>query len=213
MTDLDIIPAGVADALSNVTRDLHHEFLGVFGEQTVHQLVVDSYRELASGATVQRWLIISTEKFARQRLEALVHSDTPSDGRVPSVLLLCVNNAGRSQMALGFVQELAGDHVVAWSAGSEPGQQINPMAVEAMAEVGIDISREFPKPWTDEFVLSADVVITMGCGDSCPLLPGKHYEDWELDDPAGKSLDEVRQLREDIRTRVEHLLTSLVPRE
>jgi arsenate reductase len=213
MTELDSIPAGVADALSNVTSDLHREFQGVFGEQTVHQLVIDSYRELASRATVQRWLVISTENFTRQRLQALVHSEAPSDGRAPSVLLLCVNNAGRSQMALGFLQDIAGDQVVAWSAGSEPGQQINPIAVQAMAEVGIDISHEFPKPWTDEFVLGADVVITMGCGDSCPLLPGKHYEDWDLDDPAGKSLDDVRQIRDDIRTRVQHLLTSLVPRE
>ena len=112
-------------------------------------------------------------------------------------------------MALGFLHQLAGDSVVAWSAGSEPGREINPLAVEAMAEIGIDISHEFPKPWTDEFVTAAAVVITMGCGDSCPLLPGKHYEDWELADPAGKRLAEVREIRDEIARRVEQLASRL----
>ena len=108
------------------------------------------------------------------------------------MLFLCVHNAGRSQMALGWFTHLAGDRAIAWSGGSETSSQVNPAAVAAMAEVGIDISGEFSKPWTEEFVLAADVVITMGCGDACPLLPGKHYEDWELDDPAGKTLEEIR---------------------
>lgn len=127
----------------------------------------------------------------------------------PTVLFLCVHNAGRSQMALGWFQHLAGDRAVAWSGGSEPGNEVNPAAVAAMAEVGIDISSEFPKPWTDEIVQAADVVVTMGCGDACPLFPGKRYEDWELDDPAGQDVDAVRPIRDEIARRVRALLESL----
>ena len=133
---------------------------------------------------------------------------TADDG-VPTVLFLCVHNAGRSQMALGWFNHLAGDRAVAWSGGSEPGTEVNPSAVEAMAEVGIDITDEFPKPWTDEIVRAADVVITMGCGDACPLFPGKRYEDWVLDDPAGQGVEEVRPIRDDIERRVRQLLTEL----
>jgi protein-tyrosine-phosphatase len=127
----------------------------------------------------------------------------------PAVLFLCVHNAGRSQMALGWFNHLAGDRAVAWSGGSEPATEINPAAVAAMAEVGIDIAGEFPKPWTDEIVRAADVVVTMGCGDACPLYPGKRYEDWELDDPAGFDVAAVRPIRDEIRRRVAALLVSL----
>jgi arsenate reductase (thioredoxin) len=133
-----------------------------------------------------------------------------SEGRrVPSVLFLCVHNAGRSQMALGWFERLAGDRAIAWSGGSEPGSEVNPSAIAAMAEVGIDISKEFPKPWTEAIVLAADVVITMGCGDACPLYPGKRYEDWELEDPAGQSIEAVRPIRDEIGARVRALLDSL----
>ena len=128
---------------------------------------------------------------------------------VPTVLFLCVHNAGRSQMALGWFNHLAGDRAVAWSGGSEPGKEVNPSAVLAMAEVGIDIAQEFPKPWTDEIVQAADVVVTMGCGDACPLFPGKRYEDWELADPAGQDLEAVRPIRDQIEERVRGLLQSL----
>ncbi|MCE7003720.1 arsenate reductase ArsC [Kibdelosporangium philippinense] len=127
----------------------------------------------------------------------------------PTVLFLCVHNAGRSQMALGFFQHLAGDGAVAWSGGSEPADEINPSAIAAMAERGIDISREFPKPWTQETVQAADVVITMGCGDTCPVFPGKRYLDWQLDDPAGKSVEDVRPVRDEIERRVRGLLEEL----
>jgi len=112
-------------------------------------------------------------------------------------------------MALGWFSHLAGDRAVAWSGGSDPGDEINAAAVTAMAEIGIDIAREFPKPWTDEFLRAADVVVTMGCGDSCPLVPGKHYEDWELDDPSGRSLEEVRLIRDEIGRRVADLMDRL----
>jgi arsenate reductase (thioredoxin) len=127
----------------------------------------------------------------------------------PTVLFLCTHNAGRSQMALGFFIHLAGDRAAAWSGGSEPGKEINPAAVAVMAELGIDITGEYPKPWTEEIVRGADVVVTMGCGDTCPYFPGKRYENWELADPAGQPLEAVRPIRDDIEQRVRHLLAEL----
>jgi len=127
----------------------------------------------------------------------------------PTVLFVCVHNAGRSQMAAGFLTALSDGAVDVRSAGSMPGDQINPVAVEAMAEVGIDIASEQPKVLTDDAVMDSDVVITMGCGDACPFYPGKRYEDWELDDPAGQDLETVRPIRDEIKTRVEGLLHSL----
>ena len=127
----------------------------------------------------------------------------------PTVLFLCVHNAGRSQMALGWFTHLAGDRAIAWSGGSEPGSEVNPAAVAAMREVGIDITGEYPKPWTDEIVQASDVVVTMGCGDACPIFPGKRYEDWTLEDPAGQSVEAVRPIRDDIERRVRALLDDL----
>jgi arsenate reductase len=132
-----------------------------------------------------------------------------SDGEVPVVLFLCVHNAGRSQMALGWFTHLATGRAVAWSGGSEPAKEVNPAAVMAMAEVGIDISGEVPRRWTDDIVRAADVVVTMGCGDSCPMFPGTRYEDWQLDDPAGRGIDAVRPIRDEIERRVRALLVSL----
>jgi len=128
----------------------------------------------------------------------------------PTVLFVCVHNAGRSQMAAGFLRSLAGDRVEVLSAGSEPKDQINPVAVEAMAEVGIDIAGQTPKILTVDAVKESDVVITMGCGDACPIFPGKRYEDWQLDDPAGQGIDAVRPIRDEIRGRVERLIGELV---
>src|SRR5215216_6731219 len=129
--------------------------------------------------------------------------------RSPEVLFVCVHNAGRSQMAAGLLHELAGGAVNVRSAGSDPADRLNPAVVEAMDEVGIDLGHEFPKPLTDEAVRAADVVITMGCGDACPIYPGKRYEDWELEDPAGKDLETIRWIRDEIRDRVEKLATGL----
>lgn len=128
----------------------------------------------------------------------------------PSVLFVCVHNAGRSQMAAGFLRDIAGDRVEVRSAGSMPADQINPVAVAAMAELGIDITAEEPKVLTTEAVQASDVVITMGCGDACPFFPGKRYEDWELADPAGQDIDAVRPIRDDIRTRIEQLVSELI---
>lgn len=129
----------------------------------------------------------------------------------PSVLFVCVHNAGRSQMAAGYLRTLGRDRVEVRSAGSEPKDQINPIAVEAMAEEGIDITGNTPKILTVDAVKESDVVITMGCGDACPIFPGKRYEDWELDDPAGQSIEAVRPIRDEIRRRVEELIGELVP--
>ena len=149
------------------------------------------------------------ERFARQRLNALARVEGRQDDGVPIVLFLCVHNAGRSQMALGWFNHLAGGRAIAWSGGSEPASEVNPAALQAMAEVGIDIVDEYPKPWTDEIVRAADVVVTMGCGDACPIFPGKRYEDWVLDDPAGLGLDAVRPIRDEIGRRVRQLLDQL----
>ena len=131
------------------------------------------------------------------------------DADLPAVLFLCVHNAGRSQMAMGWFNHLAGGRAVAYSGGSDPGERVNPAAVEAMAEVGIDISAAQPKRWTDEGVRAADVVVSMGCGDACPVYPGTRYEDWVLADPFGKGVEEVRPTRDEIGRRVRDLLTSL----
>ena len=129
----------------------------------------------------------------------------------PTVLFVCVHNAGRSQMAAGFLKELSGETIEVLSAGSMPGHQINPVAVEAMAEVGIDIAGEQPKKLSTEAVQASDVVVTMGCGDECPYFPGKRYEDWELTDPAGQGIETVREVRDEIKTRIEGLIASLSP--
>ena len=129
----------------------------------------------------------------------------------PSVLFVCVHNAGRSQMAAGWLRHLAGDRVEVRSAGSEPADQINPVAVAAMAEVGIDVGAETPKRLDWDAAQTSDVIVTMGCGDACPVFPGKRYEDWKLDDPAGQGIDAVRPIRDDIRDRVRQLVAELVP--
>ncbi|MEU7893669.1 arsenate reductase ArsC [Nonomuraea sp. NPDC049152] len=129
----------------------------------------------------------------------------------PSVLFVCVHNAGRSQMAAGWLTHLAGDRIEVRSAGSAPADQVNPVAVEAMREAGVDITGEQPKILTTDAVEASDVVITMGCGDACPIFPGKRYEDWNLDDPAGQGIEAVRPIRDEIRTRIERLVDELLP--
>lgn len=196
-------------ALKAAAARLAGEFETTFGAETIERLLRSSYDELAGKATMPNYLPLLAERFARQRLHALARVENAShDGR-PLVLFLCTHNAGRSQMALGFFQHHAADAAVAWSGGSEPGNQINPTAVAAMAERGIDISGQYAKPWTDEVVQAADVVITMGCGDACPIFPAKRYEEWTLDDPAGLPIEDVREIRDDIEHRVLTLLAQL----
>jgi arsenate reductase (thioredoxin) len=196
-------------ALRTAAVRLSDEFAGLYGTETIERFLHSSYDQFAANSSVPNFLPLIAERFARQRLTALARVEgLRNDGR-PVVLFLCVHNAGRSQMALGFFQHLVGDRAIAWSGGSEPGHEVNRAAVAAMAERGIDISREYPKPWTDEVVRAADVVITMGCGDACPVFPGKRYEDWTLDDPAGQDVEAVRPIRDEIERRVRALLDQL----
>jgi arsenate reductase len=196
-------------ALKTAATRLQREFADMFGVETIERFLHSSYEQFANRASIAKFLPLLAERFARQRLRALAKVEGKSSDGKPVVLFLCTHNAGRSQMAMGFFTHLAGDRAVAWSGGSEPGDEVNPAAVAAMAEVGIDISGEYPKPWTDEIVQAADVVITMGCGDACPVFPGRRYEEWVLDDPAGQDVDTVRPIRDDIEERVRRLLADL----
>ncbi|HEX6681807.1 MAG TPA: arsenate reductase ArsC [Candidatus Limnocylindrales bacterium] len=212
MTDQDAASELSVDqqlALQTAARRLQDEFGRMFGVETIEQFLSTSYDQFANRSTVPNFLPLLAERYARQRLQAHARIEgLHEDGR-PIVLFLCVHNAGRSQMALGWFTRLAGESAVGWSGGSEPEYAINPAAVTAMAEVGIDITQEFPKPWTDDIVRAADVVITMGCGDACPIFPGKRYLNWELDDPAGKGVEDIRPIRDDLERRVRGLLAEL----
>ena len=210
MTDKSDLAIDQLLALRTSAGRLQERFSGVFSTETIERFLYRSYGEFATRAAVVQWLPLLAERFAVQRLTALARVEGRSDDHRPIVLFLCVHNAGRSQMALGFFEYLAGDAAIAWSGGSEPASQINPAAIEAMAERGIDISREFPKPWTDEVVRAADVIVTMGCGDACPIFPGKRYEDWTVDDPADLDLADVRVIRDDIERRVRTLIGEIV---
>ena len=209
MPDLNELTTDARLALKTAAANLEEEFAGTFGLETIELFLTTSFDQFAGRAKVRNFLPLLAERFARQRLTALAKVEGKGHDGVPIVLFLCVHNAGRSQMALGWFNQLAGDRAVAWSGGSEPGEEVNGAAVAAMAEVGIDITREYPKPWTDEIVQAADVVVTMGCGDACPFFPGKRYEDWELEDPAGQDVDAVRPIRDEIEQRVRALLAEL----
>jgi arsenate reductase (thioredoxin) len=189
-------------------KRLQQEFAGTFNAETIERYITDSQLRLESRARFTQWLPVLIERFTRDRLRALARLEVGAGGR-PAVLFLCVHNAGRSQMAAGWLRHLAGDRVDVFSGGSEPADETNAAAVAAMAEVGIDISTEYPKPWTDEIAQAADVIVTMGCGDACPVYPGKRYEDWELTDPSNQPVEVVREIRDDIRARVEALVSTL----
>lgn len=187
---------------------LESEFAGVFSVETIERYMTESVEQLPA-ARIKNFIPLFVHRFARERLRALGQSEGSISKVIPEVLFVCVQNAGRSQMAAGLTDQLAGGRVHVRSAGSEPAEEINQNVVTAMAEVGIDVAQEFPKPMTDEVVKAADAVITMGCGDSCPIYPGKKYEDWTLDDPAGQDLETVRRIRDEIQTKVERLIRDL----
>jgi arsenate reductase len=196
-------------ALKTAAARLAAEFDGTYGPETIERFLHTSYDQFATNGSIPNYLPLLAERFARQRLRALARVEGHQRDGKPVVLFLCTHNAGRSQMALGFFSHLAGENAVAWSGGSEPGNEINAAAVAAMRERGIDISGEYPKPWTDEVVRAADVVITMGCGDACPVFPGTRYENWDLDDPAGLTVADVRPIRDELERRVRRLLEDL----
>jgi arsenate reductase len=192
-------------------RTLAREFTGIFSPETVEECVTDSFERLAATATVTNFLVVLAERFARERLQATGQAEKTIASSGPEVLFVCVHNAGRSQMAAALLDHHAHGAVHVRSAGSEPAGSLHPAVSEAMAELGLDLKKEFPKPLTNEIVRAAEVVITMGCGDACPLYPGKRYLDWELEDPAGQSLATVRRIRDDIDERVRVLLAELAP--
>ena len=205
--------AGLEDTrgqLLGVAEKLHAIFKNEFNLETIEKYVFDSYSLLDAKSEVKVYLPSLAERFARDRLYALVKSKSPQNFKTVDVLFVCVHNSGRSQMAAGFTAKLGGERVVVRSAGSAPKESIALTVIEAMAESGIDITQEFPKPLTDEVVRASDAVITMGCGDACPIYPGKRYEDWVLDDPAGQGIESVRVIRDEIKTRVEKLLAELL---
>lgn len=207
---LDDLTPETRHHVGHAAQRLHREFDGIFGPETIERFVAESCAQYGR-ARVQAFVPLFVERFSRERLRALAKVEGHLTSDAPSVVFLCVHNAGRSQMAAGWMQHLAGRRVEVFSGGSDPASGINPAAIEAMAEVGVDISREFPKPWTDEILRAADVIVTMGCGDACPVYPGKRYEDWQLDDPAGRPIEEVRAIRDEIKGRVEHLVEELTP--
>lgn len=198
-------------SLHRLADELATRFSGVFARETVDRYVFESYTALARTARVTAHLPALTGRFATERLTALAQSKGAVASDVPEVLFVCVQNAGRSQMAAGLL-DLRGDgRVHVRSAGSQPAAAIDDAVVTAMAELGVDLAAEFPKPLTDDVVRAADVVVTMGCGDACPVYPGKRYLDWQVRDPAGLSLGEVRAIRDDIDVRVRTLLAELLP--
>ena len=196
------------EVISAACARVASDFAGTFSAETVERYVHDS-RDRWAHARITGYLPLMIERFARERLRALAKLEGRIVSDVPEVLFVCVHNAGRSQMAAALLHHHAGGRVNVRSAGSTPADEVNPAVVAAMDEVGIDVSQEFPKPLSEEVVRAADVVVTMGCGDACPLFPGKRYLDWELTDPAGRSVDEVRAIRDAIDGRVRALLAEL----
>jgi protein-tyrosine-phosphatase len=206
---LESLPTEQRLALKQSATILQRRWQGRLNVETIERFMAESLDVLAPNAKVKAWLPILVERLTNDRLRALVRLESPKANLNPSVLFLCVHNAGRSQMAAGFMRHLGGTNVDVFSGGSEPAAHLNEAAVAAMAEKGIDISRELPQPWADEIVRAADVVVTMGCGDACPVFPGKRYLDWELDDPAGQSVEAVRPIRDEVERRVRVLLGEL----
>ena len=195
-----------------VAEALADEFAGVFSRETIERYVGES-ADLLGGGRINVFVPVLAHRFARERLKALAQAEGMITKDMPEVLFVCVHNAGRSQMAAGLVKLRSRGSVHVRSAGSAPADEINPAVVEAMNEIGVDMGEEFPKPLTDEVVRAADVVITMGCGDACPIFPGKRYEDWVLDDPAGQDLATVRRIRDELDERVQALIAELLPED
>jgi arsenate reductase len=194
--------------LERGVEGLVDEFRGIFSRETIDRYVQESLHDLPA-ARFSDFIPLLVHRFARERLRALGQAEGTIAKEVPEVLFVCVQNSGRSQMAAGLLHQRAAGLVHVRSAGSDPAEVVNPNVVTAMGEVGIDLSQEFPKPLTDEVVRAADAVITMGCGDACPIYPGKRYEDWEVNDPADKTLEEVREIRDEIDRRVTELLAKV----
>lgn len=188
---------------------LQDEFAGTFSRETIARFIAESV-DLLGESKINVFVPVLAHRFARERLKALAQAEGLLTKEMPEVLFVCVQNAGRSQMAASLLTLRSGGRVGVRSAGSDPAEIVQPLAAEVMAELGVNLGDAFPKPLTDEVVRAADVVVTMGCGDACPIYPGKRYEDWEVGDPAETlSYDEVRAIRDDIDARVQRLLSEL----
>jgi arsenate reductase (thioredoxin) len=197
------------DYLKRLASELTDKFAGIFGAETVERYVLESYTGLLRTSKVKAHLASQTTRFATDRLTALAQAKGAIESPVPEILFVCEQNAGRSQMAAVLTNHLGNGRVHVRSAGSSPTDVINPAVIAVMAEIGLDMSQEFPKPLTDDVVQAADIVVTMGCGDACAIYPGKHYLDWDLEDPAQLRLDEVRRVRDEIKGHVEAMLRGI----
>ena len=191
---------------------LESEFAGTFSRETIARYIAESV-DLLGESKINVFVPVLAHRFARERLKALGQAEGLILKEQPEVLFVCVHNAGRSQMAAGLVKLRSQGRIHVRSAGSDPGEVINPAVIEAMDELGVDMSEEFPKPLTDEVVRAADVVVTMGCGDACPIYPGKKYADWVLDDPEGQNLETVLRIRDALDAKVQALIAELLPGE
>jgi arsenate reductase (thioredoxin) len=191
---------------TRVVEDLTYHYDGVFSRETIQRAVEQARDTLGPVAKFPNFLPILTRRFARDQLLAAAQAEGKIATTVPEILFVCVHNAGRSQMAAALAKHLSAGKVHVRSAGSQPDQQINPAAIQALAERGIELTEAFPKPLTNDVVHAADVIITMGCGDACPIFPGKRYEDWAVADPSGQPIEAVRAIRDDIQARVTTLL-------
>ena len=196
--------------VQKLTDGLIEEFVGVFSRETIERYVSES-TDLLGGARFSDFVPVLSYRFARERLKALAQAEGIVTKEQPEVLFVCVHNAGRSQMAAGLLKLRSDGRIHVRSAGSDPADAINPAVLEAMEELGVDMDEEFPKPLTDEVVRAADVVITMGCGDACPIYPGKRYEDWILEDPAGQDLETVRRIRDELDAGIQTLVDEVAP--
>lgn len=203
--------AALAASLDRIVSDLSYSYEGTFSRQTVAEVVQESYDMLAAKASTSTYLLILAERFARDRLSAQAKAQGLRATPNPEVLFICVRNAGRSQMAAALMTARSEGRVHVRSAGSMPGDEVHPVVLAALAEIGVDIDDAFPKPLTDDVVRASDVVVTMGCGDACPYYPGKRYLDWDLADPADQPLEVVRAIRDDIDARVQQLLAEILP--
>jgi arsenate reductase (thioredoxin) len=195
--------------IAQVTEGLTDEFAGIFSRETIERYISESV-DLLGESRINVFVPVLAYRFARERLRALGQAEGAISKEQPEVLFVCVQNAGRSQMAAGLVRLRSQDRIHVRSAGSAPAGDVNAVVVKAMEELGVDMDEAFPKPLTDEVVRAADVVITMGCGDACPIYPGKRYEDWVLDDPDEQDLETVRRIRDEIDERVRLLVAELL---
>ncbi|WP_165984719.1 arsenate reductase ArsC [Streptomyces sp. YIM 98790] len=203
-------PAPSEERFREIAGRLAARHKGRFSRETVQQVLADSYTLLAATATVPTYLLVLAERFTRERLTALAHLETPATG-TPRVLFVCTRNAGRSQMAAALLAHRAGERLQVSSAGTRPAAGLDPGVAAVLAEQDVALADAYPKPLTDEVVRAADIVITMGCGDACPVIPGRRYLDWPLPDPDGAPLDAVRAVRNDIDARITELLALLPP--